>query len=802
MSKECVASWKWHVPPLELEAVRLLQRELGLHRLTAACLVRLGLTCPQSAGNFLSSNLQELADPWLMSGMDLAVERLLAAVERQEPVLVCGDYDVDGVTAVAMLTDCFRRLGLPAEYYIPGRLVEGYGLHSAPLADWAERGGQLAITVDCGINSFAEMALARELGLDLIITDHHQPFAGERPALAVLNPLLQGCAYPEKNLTGVGVAWTMVRALHRRYGVGEEETFRYLPLVALGTIADVASLRGENRLVVCHGLDRLHREPSPGLAALMRRARLTGESTSAIQVAYALAPRLNAPGRLGDADPAVRLLLATTEEAEALAAELDNCNRRRQKVETEILSAAVELAKQQADLPALVLWDESWHPGVVGIVAGRLAEQYQRPVVLLAAAGASAHGSARSVPGYNLVERLSACADLLLGFGGHPEAAGLSLDTSKLELFREAFCRSIARLSEPAVPQQSVVAEAELNELTLELSRELQRLQPFGEGNPEPLFLLAGMNIAAADFVGNGGKHLALSVREGSRQARAICFGADGRKFLPSGGDAADLVVRLREDRWQGQSRLALHVIDLHKVQSAGTGDSCTQTLSYQVVDRRNRPEKERFFRQLAAGEKLAVFVNTQAAQKNLQAAVAPGRTCVIRRGETLTEIVCDAAVFYHLPYDRGAVESFLAGLRFHNAPRVYLLYGPEDLELNEKIFASCQPCADMLYQLASVPPGERSPHFQRLNGRLLERALLVLEEIGASGIDAGDFARLLCQSETFMSGWQAVNRFQHYQHFWWQGDLRELAVYLQEPEKFPLPEGEFCEARRSEGAS
>lgn len=800
MSKERVASWPWHAPPLEVEAVRLLQRELGLHRLTAACLVRLGLTCPQSAGNFLSSDLQVLADPRLMSGMDLAVERLLLAVDRREPVLVCGDYDVDGVTAVAMLTDCFRRLGLPAEYYIPGRLDEGYGLHSTPLADWAERGGRLAITVDCGINSFAEMTLARELGLDLIVTDHHQPFDGERPALAVLNPKLPGCAYPEKNLTGVGVAWTMVRALHKRHGVEQEETCRYLALVALGTIADVASLRGENRLLVCHGLDRLHRDPSPGLAALMRRARLTGESTSAVQVAYALAPRLNAPGRLGDADPAVRLLLATTEEAEALAAELDNCNRRRQKIEAEILAAALELAEQQAALPALVLWDESWHPGVVGIVAGRLAEQYQRPVVLLATAGASAQGSARSVPGYNLVDRLSACADLLLSFGGHPEAAGLSLDTSKLELFREAFCRSTARYLEPAVLQQSVVAEAELTELSLELSRELQRLQPFGEGNPEPLFLLAGMDIAAANFVGNGGKHLVLSVREGTRQARAICFGAAGRKGLPAGGDVADLVVRLREDRWQGQSCLALHVIDMQRVH--GTGDSGMRTRSYQVVDRRNRPEKERFFRQLAVGEKLVVWVNTQAAQKHLQATVLPGRASVIRRGETFTERVCDAAVFYHLPYDRGAVESFLAGLRFRSTPRVYLLYGPEDLELNEKIFASSQPCADMLYQLASVPPGERERHFQRLNGRLLERALLVLEEIGASGIAPGDFARLLCQSETFTSGWQAVNRFRHYQHLWWQGDLRELAVYLEELEKFPLSEGEFYEAGRSEGTS
>lgn len=801
MNSKGAESWQWYAPPLEQETVSLLQRELGIHRLTAACLVRLGITCPQTAGSFLNCDLQELAEPRLMSGMDQAAERLQLAVRRQEPVLICGDYDVDGVTSVAMLTDCFRRLGLQAEYYIPGRLEEGYGLHSAPLVKWAGQGGGVAVTVDCGINSFAEMALARELGLDLIITDHHQPFAGERPAVAVLNPLLPGCAYPEKHLTGVGVAWTMLRELHRRCGVPEQETFRYLPLAALGTIADVAPLRGENRLLVYHGLAGLHRNPSPGLAALLRRARLNGDSFSAVQVAFALAPRLNAPGRLGDAGPAVRLLLASPQEADELAADLDNCNRQRQKVEADILATAQVLAETQADKPALVLWHEGWHPGVLGIVAGRLAEQYQRPVVLLAAAGAEANGSARGVTGYNLVDRLSDCAGLLLRFGGHPEAAGLSLETSKLELFREAFCRSMASYPEPGVPRQPVAAEVELAELSLELARELQRLQPFGEGNPEPYFLLSGMNIATANYVGSGGKHLSLSVREGNRQARAICFGATGRKYLPASGEFADLVVRLREDNWQGQSCLALHVSDLRQAQKRGA-ISGSQVREYQLHDQRNLPEKERFIRQLSAGERLAVFVNTQAAQKHLQTMVVTGRTCVIRRGELCKELLCDAAVFYHLPYDRQAAEMFLASLRFLKGPRAYLLYGPEDLALNENIFASCQPCAGVLYQLARVPPAERGRQYQLFNGRLLERAVQVLEEIGAGEVERGDFEQLLCRSHTFMSGRQAVSRFRQYQHFWRQADVRELAVYLKEPAKYLLPEGEFYETRRFEGAS
>ena len=779
--------WPWHVPPLQQEAAGLLGRELGVGRLLAACLVRLGYTDPESASKFLDCDLAYLADPLSMSGMVPAVERLSRAVAQREPVLVYGDYDVDGVTSVAMLTDCFRRLGSPVEYYIPGRLEEGYGLHGEPLRAWACRGSRLVVTADCGINSFAEMELARELGLDLIVTDHHQPFAGARPAVAVLNPKQPGCSYVEKNLSGVGVAWTMLRALYNRLAV-PEESYRYLDLVALGTIADVVPLLGENRLLVHHGLLRLCQNPSPGLAALARRARLTGSNYSVGQVAFALSPRLNAPGRLGDAGPAVRLLLATPEEAETLAEDLESCNRRRQRLEAGMLAEVQAQAEQQAGEAALVLWQEGWHPGVAGILAGRLAGQYQRPVVLVALSGGKGHGSARCVPGHHLVERLSDCAGTLLRFGGHPEAAGLTLEESRLEQFREEFCRSVAQNPALAERQLPVVAEVKFTELSLDLAKELQRLQPFGEGNPEPLFLLEGVSVGSANFVGNGGKHLQLRIREGGREIRAIFFGAVGRTFLPGVGDDVDLVLQLREDNWQGRSSLALHIHDLQEV-SPGQ-----KSRGYLVLDQRDLPEKENCCRRLAGREKLAVWVNTRAAQEHLQARLAPGAT-IIRRGEKPGLLECEAVVFYHLPYDRETVEQFLAELRFRHEPQVYLLYGTADLVLNEKLFKASVPCVATLQKMASLPADQRRKQCSYpLNGRLLERALTVLDEIGSPEVDAASFERLLCQSETFLAGQQALARFRRYQQFWWRAGVGELAEYLREPAGFLLPEGESCD--------
>lgn len=791
--------WTWYVPKLEEKTVERLQRELGLSRLAAACLARLGFSSAESAAAFLGAGLFDLADPFLLSGARSAADRLATAVKNREGVLVWGDYDVDGVTALAMLTACLRHLGLPVDYHIPGRLDEGYGLHTGPLEDWAKRGGRLVITVDCGINSFAEMARAAELGLDLIITDHHQPFAGERPALAVLNPKMPGCSYPEKNLSGAGVAWTLLRALYRKLGLPVEEAFCWLDLVALGTIADVVPLLGENRIIVRHGLERLGSSPSPGMLALARQAGLSGTLLSADQVAYMLVPRLNAPGRLGDAGPAVRLLLAQGEEAWEAAAKLEEANRRRQQIEAEVLAQAREQAATQAHEPALVLWHEEWHPGVIGIVAGRLAAEYQRPVLLVAVQGEEGQGSARATPGHDLVARLADCACHLLRFGGHREAAGLAVQKVRLPALRADFCRSIARHPVPGEMQQPVVASVRLDELTPGLLSELARLAPFGAGNPEPYFLAESLGVVSARPVGNQGEHLRLCVQDGGSTAGAIYFGAACRE-QPLKGDTVDLVFRPRENTWQGQTSVELLVRDLRVLKETGSLPV--------VADRRGLPGRDRQLCNLAARERLVVFVNTQAAKERLLGCLKAAT--VVRRGEQPPPQDLDAAVFYHLPYDRRATEDFLASLRFRGRPRFHLFYGQEDLTLNEKIFSASVPCAAALREAAAAL--EKAPH-RRLGleqlqpcftfpvtRSFLERIILVLEELGdipREGLDEH-----LNRSATYLESRRILDAFRRYQRFWLAADARELANYLSQPRGFTLPEEETYEAGRIKRAN
>ncbi|HHX74787.1 MAG TPA: single-stranded-DNA-specific exonuclease RecJ, partial [Firmicutes bacterium] len=526
-------NWPWYVPPAEEKTIDLLARELGLHRLTAAALYRRGIRTPREAELFLSCDLSGLGDPFSLSGAEKAAARLAQAVAEREQILICGDYDVDGITATALLVLVLKELGPAVEYYIPSRFAEGYGLQGESLQQFAARGGRLAVTVDCGINSFAEMQQAQALGLDLIITDHHTCFPGERPALAVLNPKQEHCLYPDKQLAGVGVAFTLLRALFARLGLPAGKLYDYLDLVALGTIADVVPLLGENRIFVKHGLERLAQTARPGLQELIRLAGLPAQRLTARQVAFILAPRINAAGRLGEAGPAVEMLLAEGAEAEVLAAKLDDLNRRRQQIEKNILAETQLLAAAEEDAPALVLWQEGWNPGVIGIVAGRLATACRRPVALIALDGGEGRGSIRTAPGYDVVAALNECAGLLERYGGHPEAAGFTLSADRLEAFRAAFCRAVAARKPEEVPMP-VVAEAGLAEMDVALAAELAALEPYGHGNPEPLFLLKDAEVSGTRRVGAGGDHLRLTISQDGGSRTAIFFGGGGRQ-LPVG---------------------------------------------------------------------------------------------------------------------------------------------------------------------------------------------------------------------------------------------------------------------------
>lgn len=549
-------SWRWMVPETDWDAVNRLSETMKLHRLTAACLIQRGVSTAEEARFFLEGSLMELADPYALCGAEKAAHRLAQAVSAKESLLIYGDYDADGVTSVALLVQALQRLGVAAEYYIPSRLGDGYGLHGQILAQFAAGGGRLVLTVDCGINSFAEMDLAKQLGIDLIVTDHHECFPGRRSAYAVLNPKQPNCGYPEQNLAGVGVAWTLIRALHRRLGLPFAEAAEFLDLVAVGSIADVVPLLGENRIMVKAGLEKLANRPGPGLAALSRACKKGEGKLTAPQVAFTIAPRLNAPGRLGDALPALHTLLASSADAERLALILEEKNCLRQEVEKDILEKARRQAAACKD-PALVFWDADWHPGVVGIVAGRLAAEFGKPTVLIALDGEEGQGSIRSVPGCNLMEVLQLCAEQLIRFGGHPEAAGLSVAKADLTAFQDAFCRAVESqgVKEGAV---MVMAEARLTDLSLALVEELACLEPFGQGNPEPLFLLRELAVVTARRVGVQGGHLQLRLQKESPVLNAICFGGGDKQI--SSGEAVDAVVLPTANTWQGQTALSLQV--------------------------------------------------------------------------------------------------------------------------------------------------------------------------------------------------------------------------------------------------
>ncbi|MBS4008023.1 MAG: single-stranded-DNA-specific exonuclease RecJ [Clostridium sp.] len=551
-----VEAWRWAASETDWCAVKRLSEMMKLHRLTAACLLQRGVSTVEEARFFLKGSLTELADPYTMAGTKEAVQRLAAAVDKRERLLIYGDYDADGVTSVALLTLALRKFGVPVEYYLPSRLGDGYGLHGQILEQFAAGGGRLVLTVDCGINSFSEMDLAKQLEIDLIVTDHHEPLPGRRSAYAVLNPKQLHCSYPEKNLAGVGVAWTLVRALYSHLGVPFAEAAEFLDLVAVGSIADVVPLLGENRLLVKAGLENLAKGNRPGLTALLRLCGGEEGKLTALQVAFRIAPRLNAPGRLGDALPALQALLASPAEAEQLALDLDEKNRLRQQVEKDILEEAREQAAACND-SALVLWHQDWHPGVIGIVAGRLAAEFGKPTVLIALDGEEGRGSIRSVPGCNLMEALQNCAKQLIRFGGHREAAGLSVDKSNLAQFQADFCRAVESQGVEE-GQTLIMAEAEAADLSLELLEELSELEPFGQGNPEPLFLLRGMAVEMARRVGAQGAHLQLRLRKGNLVFKAICFGGGDKQI--STGETVDAAVVLTANTWQSQTELSLRV--------------------------------------------------------------------------------------------------------------------------------------------------------------------------------------------------------------------------------------------------
>ncbi|MGK7312174.1 MAG: single-stranded-DNA-specific exonuclease RecJ [Candidatus Longimicrobiales bacterium M2_2A_002] len=570
---------RWRVPPEPPSeaAVAELVRALSLPEPLCRLLAARGHDAPERARAFLRPSLSALHDPMGLADMDRAVARLATALEAGETIFVHGDYDVDGMCAAALYTRVLRRLGARVVPFVPHRVRDGYDLGPGGVARATEAGAGLILTADCGTVAHDAVTAARAAGIDVIVTDHHTPAATLPDAVAVVNPKRTDCHYPNPHLSGTGVAYKVSLALGRPRGVDDEEIHYLLDLVALATVADVMPLEGENRVLTRFGLKVLDRTRNPGLRALRTVAGLGDRPLTAGRLSHVMAPRLNAVGRLEDAAAGLRLLLSDDGGAEGLARELEAVNARRQAVDREILRQALDALDgyDPATDRGVVLAGEGWHPGVIGIVASRVVERIHRPTVLIAVDGATgiARGSARSIPGFDLLDAIRACGDHLERFGGHPAAAGFDIRTDRIDAFRAAFTAAARdRLPDPPVPEQRIDLELAMSEITPELVRYMEYAAPFGLGNPTPVFALRGVAAEGVRAVGSDGSHLKLTLSDGDRSLPAIGFRMMGThgEIARSGGPV-DAAVKLEEDHWRGRARIQAKLVDLRPADGAAT---------------------------------------------------------------------------------------------------------------------------------------------------------------------------------------------------------------------------------------
>lgn len=556
----------WKVSQLEAGAVNALVGS-GYAPLAAMVLASRGIGDDRQARAYLDCNAP-LLDPFLMTDMDKAAGRVGLAMSRGEKIAVFGDYDVDGITATCLLTDFLRRHGADVVSYIPGRLEEGYGLNPIAIHQLHAEGVKLIVTVDCGITAVNEAELCKQLGIDLVITDHHECKQTLPAAIAVVDPHRCDGGYPHKNLSGVGVAFKLASAL-----CGSQETVleEYADMVCLGTVADVMPLQGENRVFVARGLESLAHTKRPGIAALMAECGCAPETVSASSIGFMLAPRINAAGRMGQIDLAVELFLTDDPDKAAEAARgLCELNRQRQAVESEIYRQAVSMLPMGKPPEAIVLADESWHQGVVGIVASRIAEEYACPTFLICLDGEHGKASSRSHGGFNLFASLSALSPLLESYGGHELAAGFTISRANIPEFRRQICALAAQYYTDDVPRTVLDVDCAVSPelLTLHNVDSLQMLEPCGNGCPKPVLMMKNLTIDRISMVG-GGRHMRLRLCSGHTYLNAIYFSANPQTVSIQPGDLVDVAFTPQVNEFRGTRTVQMNVIDIRPSCSA-----------------------------------------------------------------------------------------------------------------------------------------------------------------------------------------------------------------------------------------
>ena len=556
---------KWEVRPLDKERAAAFAQTYGVPFFLAMLMNIRGLDDAAHLREFLGEG-EPLSDPFLLKDMDKAAARITRAVDNMEKIAVYGDYDADGVTSTAMLYSYLETRGADVIFYIPQREGEGYGMNIGAVEYLKEQGVSLIVTVDNGISSVQEVARANELGIDVVVTDHHRPQEIQPDAVAVVDAYRPDDTSPYKHFSGVGIAFKLLMALEDGAGDVEDLLEAYSDLAAIGTIGDIVPLTGENRTLIRAGLERLSQSDRPGVQALLENAGIAGKALTSTNVAFTLVPRINATGRMGAPERAVRLLISGyEEEAEVLSEEICADNEERRRVEAEIAEAAfadIEAKGYMKDR-VVVVDGENWHHGVIGIVASRVTERCGKPCMIISRGETEAKGSGRSIEGFSLFEAICACGDLLIKFGGHPMAAGITLKPENIEAFRKRINQYAAEHF-PQMPTQTVTLDCKLNPaaLSVSMAQSLTQLEPFGNGNPQPVFGLFNMELSNVTPVGGGG-HLRLTLEKNGAVITAMRFNTKPEELPYHIGDKIDLAVQLEAREFRGQPSLTVIVRDI-----------------------------------------------------------------------------------------------------------------------------------------------------------------------------------------------------------------------------------------------
>jgi single-stranded-DNA-specific exonuclease len=559
---------KWVAYDKSYEMADELKNRFNISELVARSIINRGIDTLEEAESFLNPDISYLHDPFLLKDMDKAVDRMLHALEENEKICIYGDYDVDGVTSTSLCINILRQLDADVMYYIPVRADEGYGLNEEAVEYIAEQGVNLIVTVDCGIRSVDVVEKVKQLRMDIIITDHHECGETLPDAFAVVNPHRPDNDYPFKELAGVGVAFKLMQAVTESIGY-EDQINEVLEIAAIGTIADVVPLLGENRILVKHGLNKIADTKYIGLRALLDVSGLKDKPISAYNIAFMIAPRINAAGRLADAARCVELLI-TEDEALAyeIAEELEQENKERQRVEAEILEKAVAKLEEGYDFEnsrVIVLDGEGWHAGVIGIVASRIVEQYSQPTVLIATEDGIGKGSARSMSGFNIYEAMCRCSDIFEKFGGHEMAAGLTINAEKIDEFR----KRINEVAEDMLqgkqlqPEINVDYKLEQTDINLDIARQLKMLEPFGMCNPNPNFVYRNLQVLDRRLVGASSKHLSLTLYDGSNSIKGIAFNMGNMYNILSSGKKIDIICSMDINLWNNNENVQLVIKDI-----------------------------------------------------------------------------------------------------------------------------------------------------------------------------------------------------------------------------------------------